>query len=96
MADFSRKRWCPWRIADGGLGLTGLGFSLKLRAMSVSLDSLERKVVQMLSVCDSLRAENEALRLRVASLDAEKATLTAKIDTTAARLETLMAGLPEE
>lgn len=64
--------------------------------MSISLDALEHKVAQVLSVCGSLRAENEDLRVRVASLEAEKAALTAKIEATRTRLEILMERLPEE
>lgn len=64
--------------------------------MSVSLDQLERKVDQILALSASLRGENQDLRARVASLEAERAALTKKIEVAAARLESLMERLPEE
>jgi cell division protein ZapB len=64
--------------------------------MSVSLDQLAHKVDQMVGVCASLRNENQDLRVRVASLEAEKAALAKKIELTAGRLETLLERLPEE
>lgn len=64
--------------------------------MSVSLDSLERKVEQIVAVCASLRGENQALRAHVAGLEVEKAALARKIDATRERLEALMTRLPEE
>ena len=64
--------------------------------MNVSLDQLERKVEQMVAVCASLRGENQALRVHVAGLEAEKAALAKKIDVTRERLEGLVARLPEE
>ena len=69
---------------------------MKLVTMSVSLDHLERKVEQILTVCASLRSENQALRVDVAGLEAEKAALTKKIDITRERLEALMTRLPDE
>jgi len=63
--------------------------------MSISLDSLDAKVTRVLSLCDSLRAENEALRQRVAGLDAEKTALTQRIDLALERLEALQARLPD-
>ena len=64
--------------------------------MNVSLDSLERKVEQIVAVCASLRGENQALRAHVAGLEAEKAALAKKIDLARERLEGLMARLPDE
>ena len=64
--------------------------------MSVSLDKLEHKVDQILAVCLSLRSENQALRVHVAGLEADKAALTQKIDVTRERLEALMTRLPDE
>ena len=64
--------------------------------MSVSLDSLELKVEQIVAVCASLRGENQALRAHVAGLEVEKAALARKIDATRERLEALMTRLPEE
>ena len=64
--------------------------------MSISLEPLEHKVDQVLALCASLRGENEALRVHVAGLEADKAALKAKIDATCRRLESLLERLPEE
>ena len=64
--------------------------------MNVSLDSLERKVDQIVAVCASLRGENQALRAHVAGLESEKAALAQKVELARERLESLMARLPEE
>ena len=69
---------------------------MTLAAMNVSLDSLERKVDQIVAVCASLRGENQALRAHVAGLEAENAALARKVELARARLESLMARLPEE
>ena len=69
---------------------------MTLAAMNVSLDSLERKVDQIVAVCASLRGENQALRAHVAGLEAEKAALARKVELARERLESLMARLPEE
>ena len=64
--------------------------------MSISLDSLEHQVDQLLGVCSSLRTENETLRGRVAGLEVEKQQLAHKIETTAERLEGLLTQIPTE
>jgi cell division protein ZapB len=64
--------------------------------MNVSLDSLERKVEQIVAVCASLRDENQALRAHVAGLEVEKAALAKKVGLARERLEGLMARLPDE
>jgi cell division protein ZapB len=69
---------------------------MTLAAMNVSLDSLERKVDQIVAVCASLRGENQALRAHVAGLEAENAALARKVELARERLESLMARLPEE
>lgn len=63
--------------------------------MMSSLDSFERKIDQLLAIMESLRDENEMLRLRVASLEAEKMALNSKITTTCERLAALRDQLPE-
>jgi cell division protein ZapB len=65
-------------------------------AMKGDLTALEHKVEQFLAFCQSLRAENQALRSRVAGLEDERQVLVDKIDTARARLEALMERLPEE
>ena len=64
--------------------------------MSISLDSLEHQVDELLGVCRSLRTENESLRGRVAGLEGEKKQLAHKIETAAERLEGLLAQIPTE
>ena len=64
--------------------------------MKGDLTVLEDKIEQFLAFCQSLRAENQALRSRVAGLEDERRSLVDKIDTARARLEALMAKLPEE
>jgi cell division protein ZapB len=64
--------------------------------MNISLDSLGRKVEQIVAVCASLRVENQDLRAHVASLEAQKAALAKKVDIACERLEDLVARLPDE
>lgn len=62
--------------------------------MTSSLDSVERKLDQLLAIMNSLRAENEMLRLRAAELEAEKSALDNKIIMACERLEALRDRLP--
>lgn len=64
--------------------------------MISSLDSLERKLEQLLALMRGLRAENTRLRLQVASLAAEKVFLKNKIDAACERLAVLRDQLPAE
>jgi len=64
--------------------------------MSISLDSLEHQIDELLGVCHSLRIENESLRGRIAGLEGDRQKLQHKIGTTAERLEELMTKLPPE
>lgn len=59
-----------------------------------SIDVIERKLDQLLSVMNSLRAENETLRARVGALESEKTALDRTIDVTRERLEALRDRLP--
>ncbi len=63
--------------------------------MTSLLDSVERKLDQLLAIMHSLRTENETLRLRAAELEAEKFALDNKIVVACARLEALRDRLPE-
>ncbi len=64
--------------------------------MSGDLTALESKIEQFLAFCQRLRAENQALRSRVAGLEGEREMLVGKIDTARLRLEALMQQLPEQ
>lgn len=64
--------------------------------MKGDLTALEQKIEQFLAFCQGLRAENQALRGRVAGLEEERLQLVNKIATASNRLETLMDRLPEE
>lgn len=63
--------------------------------MISSLDSLERKLGQVLAVMQNLRDDNARLRLQVASLDAEKVFLKNKIEVVCERLAVLRDQIPE-
>ena len=64
--------------------------------MGYDLGALEKKLEQFLAFCEGLRAENRALRQRVAGLEDECKSLGAKIDTARDRLEALMDRMPVE
>lgn len=64
--------------------------------MSQDLALLEKKLDQFLAFCDGLRAENRALRNRVAKLEEERQVLLAKIESARNRLEALMDKIPAE
>jgi cell division protein ZapB len=63
--------------------------------MNGELLELEDKVGQMLALCQSLRAENQELRARVAGLEGDRRKLSDRVAAAAGRLETLMARLPQ-
>jgi uncharacterized protein (TIGR02449 family) len=62
--------------------------------MNDRLDILEKKVEQVLAFCQTLRAENQTLRDRIAGLEGENRSLVGKVETARSRLETLMDHLP--
>lgn len=64
--------------------------------MDSELFALEEKIEQFISLCQSLRAENQELRTRVAALESDKKRLAEKIDIACNRLESLMQRLPEQ
>jgi len=59
------------------------------------LNALESKIAQVASLCRSLRAENNQLRLQLAASEAEKRGLEERMDTARNRLEQLAQQLPE-
>lgn len=71
-------------------------FCNRLQTMGHDLGVLEKKLEQFLAFCEGLRAENRALRQRVAGLEDERKSLVAKIDTARDRLEALMDRMPVE
>jgi uncharacterized protein (TIGR02449 family) len=62
--------------------------------MNDRLDILEKKVEQVLAFCQTLRAENQTLRDRIAGLEGENRSLVGKVETARSRLETLRDHLP--
>lgn len=59
------------------------------------LTSFETKLDQVLAAHQAMRAENQGLRIRVATLETEKRRLEEKIEAAASRLEALLTKLPE-
>lgn len=64
--------------------------------MNANISSLELKVEQVVAFCEQLRAENHALRQRIAGLEQEKELLEARMGTARERLENIMERLPAE
>lgn len=64
--------------------------------MNDQLGSLEKKVDQIIALCEALRAENHRLRDRVGELEVEKQGLAERMMTARMRLEGLMDRLPQE
>lgn len=64
--------------------------------MTSPLVSLERKVEQIIALCETLRAENRQLRERIGALEEEKRRLMERMTTARVRLEGLMSKLPPE
>jgi septal ring factor EnvC (AmiA/AmiB activator) len=86
---FTESAWC----------LTEKPFSHKLRVVNATpnaIDSLERRIDQLLAQFDSVRAENSALRNRLLETQADRDRLKTCIDTAAERLEALKERLPAE
>jgi uncharacterized protein (TIGR02449 family) len=63
--------------------------------MNIDISSLEAKVERVVAFCDGLRAENHALRERIAGLEQEKQALAERMTTARERIETIMEKLPE-
>lgn len=64
--------------------------------MDIDISSLEAKVERVAAFCEELRAENHALRERIAGLEHDKEMLAARMSTARERLETIMDKLPAE
>jgi cell division protein ZapB len=59
------------------------------------LNALESKVGQVVSLCRTLRVENNLLRQQLATADAEKQGLAERMETARRRIEQLVHQLPE-
>jgi len=62
--------------------------------MDEELTALEARLDQIIALCQSLRAENQTLRTRVAALEGERHRLTERMGEARERIETLMQRLP--
>lgn len=62
--------------------------------MEAEFNSLEAKVVQFVSLCERLRAENNDLKRELAAARTDAKRLHDKIDGATARLEGLLSRLP--
>jgi len=58
------------------------------------LDALERKIVQVTSLCRTLRAENTQLRQQLASAEGDRKGLLERMELARSRLEELAQQLP--
>jgi uncharacterized protein (TIGR02449 family) len=67
-----------------------------LLAVDIDISNLEAKVERVAAFCEELRAENHALRERLADLEREKDALAARMTTARERIETIMDKLPAE
>jgi cell division protein ZapB len=64
--------------------------------MNTELEALERKIDQVISLVEQLRAENEVLKNQIAAADVERLELRQTMTTARERLERLMDQLPED
>jgi cell division protein ZapB len=64
--------------------------------VNIDISSLEAKVDRVIAFCEALRADNHALRERLAGLENEKLTLTERMGSARERLENIMDKLPAE
>ncbi|QWT46816.1 hypothetical protein [Azospira inquinata] len=64
--------------------------------MDTELNALETKVAQVVTLCQSLKTENQDLRQRLAAAEEEQQRLALRMDAARTRLETLIQQLPGE
>lgn len=64
--------------------------------MEIELTPLESKIAQVVALCQSLRAENAALRHALAEVTGERDRLAGKLDAARARLEAVLHHLPDQ
>lgn len=75
--------------------MTGRAAYLYSSTMIGDLSTLEKKLEHFLTVHDGLRSENQELRTRVATLEAEKRKLDERLAQACSRLEAILDKLPE-
>jgi cell division protein ZapB len=76
--------------------LTVKGFSNYSASMDADLKRLEDKLVQLIALCQNLRAENAALHQDLAQAQNETKKLKDNIAVVSTRLEAVIDRLPEE
>lgn len=64
--------------------------------MNDDLDSVERKIEQVLVLCAQLHCENHTLRERVTELERQGESIASRVQTARTRLESLIEKLPAE
>jgi cell division protein ZapB len=62
--------------------------------MDADLKVLEKKVTQLILLCDTLRAENAELCLRLSTMESDSATLKSNMAQASERIESLLSSLP--
>lgn len=62
--------------------------------MDADLKVLEQKVTQLILLCNTLRAENAELRLRLSTMESDSATLKSNMAQASERIESLLGSLP--
>ena len=70
-----------------------MGMEQTNQRFDVELKRLERRMDDLVKLCEQLREENESLRLRQESLIAERATLLQKNEQVRARVEAMIGRL---
>ena len=76
--------------------MTKKGFANYSASMDADLKSLEEKLSQLISLCQSLRSENAALRQELVQAQNDSKKLRDNMALVSARLEAVIDRLPEE
>ena len=64
--------------------------------MNVNVSALEHKIELVVAFCQQLRDQNQALRSRLADVEAENRSLSERMNAARERLEAMMERLPAE
>ncbi len=70
-------------------------FEVIVVRMTNELNSLESKIVQVASLCSSLRLENTQLKQQLTLVEKDRVALSKRMDLARSRLEQLAQQLPE-